>query len=189
MTDEVKTGNVSNPPQGQGELTRLPNGGYRVTFVRHYERPLEDLWEAITTPDGLDSWYPTKLRHDGVVGSKVTETFESFDGTPPPEAPEGVVTAYEPPSVFEMRVDGPEESEYEGMRGTQTIRMVAKAGVEEDTSFLTFTHDVEHKSSALNVLPGWHWCLESLALHLGGHGDASKENHDRIVGWYRASVD
>ncbi|HZJ09766.1 MAG TPA: SRPBCC family protein [Trueperaceae bacterium] len=172
-------------PEGAGQLTQLPNGGYRVTFVRHYERPVEDLWEAITSPEGLDAWYPTKLRHEGVVGSKVTENFESVDGTPPPEAPDGVITAFDPPNVFEMRIDGPAESEYPGMRGTQVIRMEARDGELTSTSELTFVHDLETKESALDVLPGWHWCLEMLALQMGSQGDASKEHHERLREYYK----
>lgn len=174
-------------PAGAGSLEQLP-GGYGVTFVRRYERPVEDLWAAITEPEGLDAWYPTKLRHGSAVGSKVTESFESTDGTPPPEAPPGVVTAYEPPNVFEMRIDGPAESEYPGMRGTQTLRMEARPGGYEGSSELTFVHTLEEKEGALSVLPGWHWCLESLALHLGEEADASKEYHERLREWYQAAV-
>lgn len=175
-------------PEGLGELTELPGGGYRVTFRRHYEKPVEDLWEAITAPEGLDSWYPAKLRHGSEVGSKVTETFESVDGTPPPEAPPGVVTAFEPPNVFEMRIDGPQESEYPGMVGTQVIRMEARPGAYDGSSDLTFTHELESKESALTVLPGWHWCLESLGLYMGEDADASQEHHERLVAWYREAA-
>lgn len=179
-------------PEGVGRLSQLPNGNFRVTFVREYDRPLEDLWEAISTPDGLDTWYPTKVRHEGVVGSKITETFESEDGTPPEDVPPSTLTAYEPPHVIEMRVNGPAESEYPGMRGLQTIRMEASVdtdpeGAPNGGSRLTFTHDLEYEDSALNVLPGWHWCLEFLALHMGEEGDGSKEFHDRLVEWYETA--
>lgn len=184
MTTERSTNPGLVTPEGAGEMARLPGGGYRVTFIRRYERPLEDLWEAITSPEGLDAWYPTKLRHTGRVGDRVTETFESTDGTPPPEVPEGFITEYDPPHVFEMHVDGPEVAEYEGMRGQQTIRMESSAGPDE-TSALVFQHDLEHHAGALDVLAGWHWCLESLAMYLGAEGDASKEYHDRLVEWYR----
>lgn len=184
MTDDALHNDITDAPEGAGQLAQLPAGGYRVTFVRHYERPVEDLWEAITSPDGLDAWYPTKLRHEGVVGSKVTETFESVDGTPPPEAPDGVVTAFDPPNLFEMRIDGPQESEFAGMRGTQTLRMEAESGEQASSSVLTFSHDLEHKEGARDVLPGWHWCLEMLAVHMGSQGDASKEHHDRLREWY-----
>lgn len=187
MSESNRTTGHEGPrgaPEGAGQLTQLPGGGYRVTFVRQYEQPIEDLWAAISAPEGLDAWYPTKVRHDGVVGSRIIETFESIDGTPPPEVPPGVLSAYDPPHVFEMRVDGPQESEYPGMRGTQTIRMEASEAEGANVSRLVFTHDVETKETAVDVLGGWHWCLESLALHFGEVGDASKAYHDRVRDWY-----
>src|SRR5690606_32716955 len=128
---------------GAGTLTNAPDGGYRVRFVRAYDRPVEDLWAALTEPELLDSWYPPKLRTDGVVGNPVTETFESTDGTPPEPTPPGTLTAYEPPHVFEYRVHGPAEAEYPGMIGEQRIRMEAGPGGHDGESVLTFTHDIE----------------------------------------------
>ena len=133
---------------GAGTLTNAPDGGYRVRFVRAYDRPVEDLWAALTEPELLDSWYPTKLRTDGVVGNPVTETFESTDGTPPEPTPPGTLTAYEPPHVFEYRVHGPAEAEYPGMIGEQRIRMEAGPGGHDGESVLTFTHDIEKLEGA-----------------------------------------
>src|SRR5690606_11563874 len=38
--------------EGAGSLTRTGNG-YRVAFRRAYARPLADLWQAISAPEGL----------------------------------------------------------------------------------------------------------------------------------------
>lgn len=171
-------------PLGAGSLERT-QGGYRVRFVRTYQRPLELLWEAISSPEGLDSWYPTKLRTDGVVGNRVTETFEGEDGSIEP-APPGTLTAYEPPHLFEYRIEGPSEAPYAGMLGDQTIRMEARAADDEHGSELTFTHDVETLPTALDVLGGWHYCLEHLALRMGEDGQPTPENHERFKEYYQA---
>jgi uncharacterized protein YndB with AHSA1/START domain len=180
-------------PSGAGRLARFPDGSYRVTFVRSYDRPASELWLAVTEPPGLDAWYPTKLRHEGVVGTAIVETFEAGEGEPPIEASPGTLTAYEPPHLFEVTVQGPSESEYPGELGRQVIRMRVTSigsaiGSEEPTrSTLVFEHDVETLPTAVAVLPGWHWCLESLAAHLGHQGDTSKEHHDRLRAWYQTA--
>ncbi len=170
---------------GAGTLTRAPDGRYRVRFVRAYDRPATDLWEAITEPERLDAWYPAKLRTSGVVGEPVTEAFESVDGTPPPEAPPGTLTAFEPPHVFAFEVVGPQDAPYPGMRGRQDIRMEAAEGGSADESVLTFTHDVETLGAALSVLPGWHYCLEYLALEMGAQGEPTEENLERFKQYYQ----
>ena len=176
-------------PAGAGELARFPDGSYRVTFIRSYDRPASELWLAVTEPPGLDVWYPTKLRHDGVVGNAIVETFEPGEGEPPIEVPPGTLTAYDPPHLFEVTVEGPAESKYPGELGTQVIRMrvTADGGSHPARSTLLFEHDVETLPTAVNVLPGWHWCLEFLAAHFGQQADTSKEHHDRLRAWYEAA--
>ena len=170
---------------GAGTLTRAPDGRYRVRFVRAFDRPVEDLWAAVSEPEVLDTWYPSKLRTSGVVGDPVTEAFESTDGTPPPETPGGVLTAFEPQHVFAYRVEGPPDSPYPGMRGKQDIRMEVSQGSDDAESVLTFIHDVETLESALSVLPGWHNCLEFLSLAMGAEGQPSEENIERYKAYYQ----
>ena len=172
--------------EGAGTLTRIPTG-YRVEFRRDYARPLDELWNAISSPDGLDSWYPTRLRTDGVVGNRVSETFEGEDGVVE-DAPPGTLTAYEPPHVFEYRIEGPDEAPYAGMLGDQTIRMEARPGDREGTSRLTFIHDVETLPTALDVLGGWHYCLEYLGMRMGANdAEPTSEDHERFRSYYHAT--
>ncbi len=170
---------------GAGTLTRTASG-YRVQFRRTYGRPQSDLWDAISSPDGLDSWFPTRLRTDGVVGNPVTETFEGEDGSRE-AAPPGTLTAYEPPHVFEYRVEGPDEAPYAGMLGTQTIRMEARAGDDAGSSEMVFTHDVTTLPTALDVLGGWHFCLEYLAKHLESGREPTPEDSRRFTRYYQAA--
>lgn len=169
--------------EGAGTLERTP-GGYRVQFVRTYERSQDELWDAITSPEGLDSWYPTRLRTDGVVGSAVNETFEGEDGVRLP-APPGTLTAYEPPRLFEYRTEGPVEAPEPSTRGLQTIRMETQSGPDGDSSTLVFTHDVESLDIAVDVLGGWHYCLEFLALTMGADGEPTRENLERFKQHYQ----
>lgn len=176
---------VNTATQGEGSLTELPTGGYRIAFERRFDRPVSDVWNAISSPDGLDAWFPTTLRHEGVVGTAITETFEGEDGAPPQPGPPGVLSAYDPPHLFEVTIYGPTESQYPGELGTQVLRMRVSAGDAARGTALLFEHEVETRPTAVAVLPGWHWCLESLASHLGASGNATKEYHDRLVDWYR----
>lgn len=170
--------------QGAGTLDRLPHG-YRVKFVREYEQPLERLWEAISSPEGLDGWYPTTLRTDGVVGHRVRETFRDANGASVPAAP-GTLTAFEPPHVFEYHVAGPAEAPHAGMLGDQTIRMEVRSGRDGRGSSLVFTHEVETLPTALDVLGGWHFCLERLSVLMGAPGQPTRENVERYERYYRA---
>lgn len=171
--------------EGAGTLTTdAPDAAYRVRFVRAYDRPVEDLWAAVSSPEGLDAWYPTKLRTDGVVGNPVDESFESKDGTPPLPVPPGTLTAYDPPRVFEYRIHGPAEAQYPGMVGEQLIRMEVRPGASEEESVLTFTHDLSTLEGALDVLSGWHYCLEFLALQMGAHGEPTDDNLQRFKAYY-----
>lgn len=171
--------------QGAGTLTRTARG-YRVQFRRTYARPQEELWDAISSPDGLDSWYPTRLRTDGVVGNPVVETFEGEDGTSE-AAPPGTLTAFQPPHVFEYSIEGPDEAPYAGMLGAQTIRMEANPGEDAESSDLVFTHDVETLPTALDVLGGWHFCLEFLSQRLGSGREPTPEDHERFRSYYHAT--
>lgn len=170
---------------GAGTLTET-QGQYEVRFVRHYARPVEQLWRAISSPEGLDAWYPTKLRTDGVVGNRVTETFELPDGSPPQAAPPGYLTAYEPQHVFEYRIEGPDEAPYAGMLGEQTIRMEAQPAGEPGHSTLVFTHWVQTLPTALDVITGWHYCLDYLAQSLGAGRAPTSEDHERYKAHYFA---
>ena len=170
--------------EGAGTLTRTESG-YRVQFRRTYGRPQAELWAAVSSPDGLDSWYPTQLRTDGVVGNPVTETFEGEDGARE-AAPPGILTEYEPPHLFEYRIEGPDEAPHAGMLGTQTIRMEAHSRADTGSSSLVFTHDVETLPTALDVLGGWHYCLEYLGRHLESGREPTSEDHERFRGYYHA---
>lgn len=174
--------------EGAGTLSET-QGRYEVRFVRHYARSVEELRRAISSPEGLDAWYPTKLRTDGVVGNRVTETFELPDGSPPQDAPPGFLTAYEPPHVFEYRIEGPQEAPYAGMLGDQTIRMEVQPGGEPGHSTLVFTHWVQTLPTALDVITGWHYCLDYLAQSLGAGRAPTSEDHESYKAYYLARYD
>jgi hypothetical protein len=71
------------------------------------------------------------------------------------------------------------------MLGVQTIRMEAQKGATEGESVLIFTHFVETLPTALDVLSGWHYCLEYLALEMGQKGEPTKENLERFKRFYQ----
>jgi uncharacterized protein YndB with AHSA1/START domain len=37
------------------------DGRPAVRFVRTYPQPIERVWQAITTPEGLARWFPSKV--------------------------------------------------------------------------------------------------------------------------------
>lgn len=77
------------------DATLLRAGGRPLLrFERHLPRPVADVWAAVTEPDGLATWFPTRMELEGWhVGATITH---HFDGTNMPSLP-GEVLAFDPP--------------------------------------------------------------------------------------------
>lgn len=77
------------------DATLLRAGGRPILrFERHLPRPVADVWRAVTEPEGLATWFPTRLELDEWrVGAPIVH---HFDGTDLPALP-GTVLVVDPP--------------------------------------------------------------------------------------------
>lgn len=177
------------PPEGHGLLVALAGGGWKLEFERRYRAPLAKVWRAVTEPEWLDAWYPAELRFEGAVGGALTETFRAEDGSEAGVV-RGRVTAYEPPRLLAFEIEGDPGSEHAVLRNPQSIRIELRegenAGEDAGQTELRFTHFFAAAELATSVAPGWHYCLEFLAAHLGEAPSPAEGLDGELRAWYRA---
>jgi uncharacterized protein YndB with AHSA1/START domain len=74
-----------------GEIRRTGDT-VEITFVRHYARPIEKVWAALTVPERIADWFAQVDRLELREGGAIHMTFPEV-----PYAIKGVITALEPP--------------------------------------------------------------------------------------------
>lgn len=146
------------------------DGRPAVRFQRSYNHPVERLWAAITDPDELPHWFPSKVAMKPEVGGAI-----EFTGDGPPSS--GTILAYEPPTQLayswgenELRF----EIEPEGEHGCR----------------LTLIDVLPAQNIAARNAAGWSVCLAELDKHVAGYvaagphagtAESWREHYDRYV--------
>src|SRR5690349_4738863 len=65
-----------------------------IRFERHLARPIDEVWRAVTEPDELKAWFPTRVEIDEwKVGAQLIHHFDDHDIDPIP----GKVLECDPP--------------------------------------------------------------------------------------------
>ena len=123
----------------------------------HVAPSTEKVWRAVTEPEHLARWFPTTIEGERAAGARLRFAFPA--GQLP--AFEGAMTAYEPPSLMELRW-GPDLLRLE-------LRPVAQ-GTE-----LTLLDTLEALGKAARDGTGWHTCLDALEAGLQDREDAREE--------------
>lgn len=135
-----------------------------VRFERHYPRPVETVWSALTEPARLADWMGA-----AIVEPRVGGRFELMVGGSHPMT--GRVRIWDPPRVLEF-----------SWSNTHAPDSVVRYELEslDDGTRLIFTHrGMPYANSAL-MLPGWHDFLAHLGSLLDGSPAAVDPN-----GWRR----
>jgi uncharacterized protein YndB with AHSA1/START domain len=140
-----------------GDLEQLDDGRWRLRFTRILPHPPEKVWRAVTEPEHLARWFPTTIEGERTAGAHLRFAFPA--GQLP--AFEGEMTAYEPPSLMELRW------------GPDLLRLELRA-VEQGTE-LTLLDTLEALGKAARDGAGWHTCLDALEAELEDRGDAREE--------------
>ena len=161
----------------EGTATETPDGGYLLSFERHFDHPIEKVWSAISDPSELTKWLAgDEAIVEGRIGGRV---FMSGHG-----GIESTVRAYEPPHVIEYDW---KTSEWDG--GPIRWELSEDGGGTK----LTFTHrfpepDMAEQEQLMKkmgfgpdmydpiprTLAGWHTLIEELAAHV----DERPSDHD-----------
>ena len=125
--------------------------GATVTFERHFEQPIADVWRALTEPSDLKGWL-AESTVDLRVGGAIEVRFD--DATM-----NGVITDLDPPRLIAY-------SWHEGTDRESHVRF----DLSEDAAGTTLrlVHVRLDPDSATGFAAGWHHHLELLAAHVSG---------------------
>jgi len=117
-----------------------------LRFERHLDRPIEAVWAAVTEPEQLKTWFPTRIQIDEwKVGATLTHHFDDHDIEPLP----GEVLECDPPHRLSFTW------------GTDTISFSLAPASDGGTTFV-LTEELGASIAARNAA-GWEACLERLA--------------------------
>jgi len=117
-----------------------------VRFTRRYDHPAERLWTAITDPDELSQWFPSKAVMEPRVGGSI-----EFSGDPNMPLSTGTILVYEPPARLAY-----------SWGGTELHFELEPAGPGERGCVLTLINVLEAADEAARNAAGWSVCLGEL---------------------------
>jgi uncharacterized protein YndB with AHSA1/START domain len=144
------------------------DGRPAVRFRREFSQPVERLWAAITNPDDLARWFPSKVAMEPRAGG----TIEFFDDPNLPEArSSGTVLVFEPPTRLAYS--------WQASELHFTIEAAGDGGC-----VLTLTDVLAARDTAARNAAGWTVCLAELGKHLAGRR-ADGPHSDSAESWQR----
>ena len=128
------------------------DGRAAVRFTREFAQPAERLWAAITSPDDLAHWFPSKVMMEPRAGG----TIEFYGDPNQPEARgSGTILVYEPP----VRLA------YSWLASELHFTIEPTGG---GGCVLTLMDVLEARDAAARNAAGWAVCLAELGKHLAG---------------------
>jgi uncharacterized protein YndB with AHSA1/START domain len=129
-----------------------------LTFQRRLSHPVDRVWRAITEPDELQHWFPSKVVADELrAGAEMTFEFEDM----PLDAPSsmgGSVTDVEAPRLFAF------------YWGEDHLRFELEPADDPEAGTLSLTVQLGARDKAARDAAGWHVCLDRLESRLGEDG-------------------
>lgn len=126
------------------------NGRPAVRFSRSFDHSVERLWAALTDPDELVCWFPSKVAIEPRVGGAV-----EFSGDPHMPHSTGTILEYQPPHRLAYTWGGTElHFEIEPARATGCV--------------LTLVNVLQARDEAARNAAGWSVCLAELDKLVAG---------------------
>lgn len=153
--------------RSNGHLTDV-DGQRVLRFVRRFDAPRTDVWDAITSRDRMARWsFPGTI--EPRPGGAVRFEFENPDGGEPLEGLGSVI-----------RWDEAILLEYEWSDGAMSWQIrFALADAADGGTILTFDHLLPDAAQP-EFAAGWHWHLDRLATHMAGDEPAAVDVDDHF---------
>ena len=146
------------------------DGNHALRFKRRIEHPIETVWEAIATPDGIRRWLGA-AEIELTVGGTVHLQFDKTVGN----VVHGRVTEVDPPRVLEYTF-GEEDP-------PSVLRWELRPA--DGATDLVLTHTLPTPEHIGDALAGWETLLDMIpAAIAGGDPQWSKERWDEVRAGY-----
>jgi uncharacterized protein YndB with AHSA1/START domain len=142
---------------------------YVLRFERHLDHPIETVWEAIATPEGIRGWLGS-AQVELAEGGNVRLQFDKTVGN----VIEGRVTTVNPPRLLEYTF-GQDDS---------VLRWELRPDGHDATT-LVLTHRLPSADHQAETLAGWHTLLDLIPAAIAGDDPQwSKERWDDVYKSY-----
>jgi uncharacterized protein YndB with AHSA1/START domain len=134
--------------------------GDRATlhFQRRLPHPPAAVWNALTDPKQLSSWYMMQAAVDPRKGGSIDLRNDQFHVT-------GQILSWDPPRLFEYEW---KIRPREGMPNGEDATVRWELAKDGNDTLLTLTHRNLSRQTALGVAPAMHVLLDRLAAKLDG---------------------
>jgi uncharacterized protein YndB with AHSA1/START domain len=143
-------------PEATRDGRRMIQGDRQlVTFDRILRHPVEKVWDALTTPEGMSRWWQAEIDIESHVDGCLKMYFRRFD-----HRMVGVVTAFEPPRRFGFTWT-------ESAAGEDSY-VLFELKPDPLGTHLRLIHDMPAGIEVVGFMAGWHWHLDGLADAAGG---------------------
>jgi uncharacterized protein YndB with AHSA1/START domain len=133
-------------------------------FERHLPRPVDAVWRAVTDPEQMRAWFPTRIEiAEWKEGAQLTHHFDEHDIDPLP----GTVLEWDPPRRVRFTW------------GTDTIGFELTAAPDGGTTFV-LTEELGASIAARNAA-GWEACLDRLEFGTDSEREPWQARFDRYA--------
>lgn len=146
---------------GDDGSLEIINGRRMLRFERVLNAPLDRVWNAISTAEGITGWF-TRAELDARPGGSILFDFTQY-GDRVYTFP---VLKFKPPRLFEFQFNDHPEN---------VVRIELFDGGEQ--TLLVLTHRLHPEHDAPGTLGGWHHHLDRLPSYLAGEPDPRPVDH------------